>query len=421
MRGVPVPAVNLTTVQFFEERVMLMIILLAVAIILVICLVRVVTVQEATAVAFKYRGRFVYCAMEHMGYHFEPDGTIEQGDGSNSTGGCWLIWRFGGWVFYLRPFVKPARYADYNDPDGFGEGVHVRLSEVASNPHTSEAETTEQSGAESGSVALNVKFTSKMRVVNPYKFLFRSPRNVVKEAVEDRQDGVLRAWINSGDRKHAQAAKGNGVQLWTELGSLGLLPTFDEAKNDWGLEIVPNSVVVKEVGFDPTYQAALKAQSESFLRAKATIEETAGRILRSVAKMSGVNVDDAEEFKQFMQKLKDDPTLRGKPAAEGGYKEAFDYAQDQTKRDRAADGGELTDVRISGADGGPLPKDLAYLALGGSGGGGGVVFGGGKKNRGGRDSGGGGGKSPKQAAKEFFDKEGTWPRWWDPEKDAPRT
>jgi len=240
-----------------------------------------VTVQEATAVAFKYLGRFVYCAMEFSGHHFEPDGSIALGTGPNGYGSCWCIWRWGGCVFYLRPFVKPANYNDYNDPDGFGQGVYVRLGDEASNPYTSTAETTEKTTgpeASSGSVALNVEFTSKMRVVNPYKFLFVAPRNVIKEAVEDRQAGVLRAWINSGDRKHAQAAKGNGAQLWAELDLLKLLPAFDEARNDWGLDVVPNSIVVKEVGFDPKYQAALESESQEKLLARAKAAQVGGPI-----------------------------------------------------------------------------------------------------------------------------------------------
>ena len=251
----------------------------AIAVILAPFFLRVLTVPEGFYVAFKMQGRFVYGAMEFDGYHLEANGTVVTGPGPNYHGGCELIWRWGGWIFYLWPFVEPANYADYNDPnDGFGHGVYVRLGDVTSNPVTAEAETTEPAtgvNGKSGSVAVNVKFTSKMRVVNPQRFLFRSPRNVIKEAVEDRQDGVLRALIFSGSVADIQSAKGNGVALWKRLGpptpanprNLDLLGAFDEARNDWGLDIVENSIVVKQVDVDPEYQKALKAKAQQTLLA----------------------------------------------------------------------------------------------------------------------------------------------------------
>lgn len=79
--------------------------------------------------------------------------------------------------------------------------------------------------------------------------------------------------------------------------------------------------------------------------AERNAEETAGRILLMVAKTSGLTID------QLVADLQANPRIRGLPAAEGGYKEAFAFAEDQIKRDRAGESGELTDIRVGNTDG----------------------------------------------------------------------
>ena len=281
---------------FLGWLVGIVLVLAGIAIVVFKLKIRVITVEEGTYVAFKRQGGFHYGAMQFDGYHLETNGTVVQdgfhlkSDGSivadstaeppnvplghNWHGSRSWILRWGGWIFFIYPFTSPARYADYNDPkDGFGGNIYVRLGDVAFKPHASIAETTEKdaNGKATGEhVGVSVAFTSKGRVVRPQHFLWRSPYNVVQEAVEDRQDGVLRALIYSGSVDEIQDARGNGAALWGKLATLGLLEAFNEAKNDWGLEVVPNSIVVKSVDFDADYQKALKAESQEALLAKGT-------------------------------------------------------------------------------------------------------------------------------------------------------
>jgi hypothetical protein len=358
--------------------------------------IRLVIVKEATAVAFKRTGRFVYMAMEFENHHFNDNHDVVDDDPAimnelrpNEYGnGDWIL-RIGGWVFYIYPVIEPADYIEQNGEDSFGDGVHVRLGDITPEPFVAEAETVESDGS---SIPLNVKFVSTMRVINPYKWLFPSPKGVNLQVVK-RQDSVLRAWVRSGTQDHAQSARGDGEKMWRELmhppinpddpndPALNCGPLFNRIENEWGLLIMPGSIIVENVGYQPAYQRALQAASESKLNAKASVEETAGRIFRSVAQMAGVDVTSEKDLAKFMKKLKQDPSLRGKPASEGGYKEAFAYAEDQIKRDRSPNLGEM---RIGGVAGGDLPDGLNYLSLGG-GGGAGVMVGGGKK-RGQRDN-----------------------------------
>jgi hypothetical protein len=349
-----------------------------IAIGIAVCCLRVVVVQEATAVAFKYLGRFCYCAMAFANHHFDFDGFVQDGYGSNSYGRCWCIWRIGGLVFYLRPFVKPVVYTDQNSPDGFGHDIYVHLNDITPEPVTTAAET-----AAPENVALNVKFVSTMRVVNPYRWLFPSPKDVNNQVVK-RQDAVLRAWVRSGNQEHAQAARGDGEQLWRDLIAQGCIPIFAQIEENWGLLVLEKSIIVEDVGYDPEYQAALKAASQAELQAKASVAQTAGRISLAVATELGMTPDELK------QKLASEPDFRNTPA----YKEALVFAKDMVKRDRAADAGELTDIRIGNSDGTSMSGELSGLAavaalFGGRGGG----RGGGQRS-GGQYKGGGQG-SPK--------------------------
>ena len=103
----------------------IILIALVLVIAVVVLFVRIVIVQEASAVAFKCLARFAYCAMEFTVTIILSQMVLSSGQGENYYGSCWLILRIGGWVFYLWPFVEPAKYSDYNDPDGFGEGIYI--------------------------------------------------------------------------------------------------------------------------------------------------------------------------------------------------------------------------------------------------------------------------------------------------------
>jgi hypothetical protein len=208
--------------------------------------------------------------MEFAGYHFNPNGSIVLGSGPNSYGGCWCIWRIGGWVFYLRKFVEPAKYADCNDSDKFGEGICVHLGDITPEPSVSSAET-----ADPENVGLKVKFVATMRVVNPYHWLFSSPKDVTSQVIK-RLVAVLRAWIKNHKQEQVQEAHGNGVQLWSDLMAFNCKPVFDKIEAEWGLKILENSIIVEDVEYDPEYQAALKATSQAGLLAKAEAAKLGG-------------------------------------------------------------------------------------------------------------------------------------------------
>lgn len=334
-------------------------------------IIMIATIEEGTAVNFKYRGKFCYCAMEYSGHHFDAAGNICDGPGNPGEDGygpgCKFLWRFGGWVVYIRPFVEVANYTDYNNPDKFGEGIYIHLGDITPEPFVSMAET-----APPENVPLNIEFVSTQRVVNPRKWMFCSPKDVNNQSVK-RQDAVLRSWVRSGDQNHAQAARGDGKKLWEQIRALGCMPVFDKIEQDWGLRVLENSIIVEDVGYTPEYQAALEAQSRTALEANAAVEATSGLIMKMVAGMLGMPFESIEadadkgtpRILGLREKLQGDKDKADELRNSQAFRDAMRYATDQVKRDRAAAAGELMDVRVGNSDGTSLRDQAVGLLISG--------------------------------------------------------
>jgi hypothetical protein len=107
--------------------------------------------------------------------------------------------------------------------------------------------------------------------------------------------------------------------------------------------------VVEDVDYPPEYQAAKQSSSQARLEAAGDVESSSGRVVREVAKQSGLEVEELEAL------LRRDPTLRTKPASKGGFKEAFRFAEDMARRGRATRSG-IQEIRIGAVDGSTMPN-----------------------------------------------------------------
>lgn len=232
-------------------------------------IIRGVIVRPSTFVDLQQMGEPVYCAMQFFGHHIEQDGTIAPGPGPCSIGGSQWIYRIGNVVFYIWPIITITRISDYNDPDNFGSGVHVFLGDRTSDLVAVDAET-----ASPENVPLTVSATSTKRVVNPRRYLYVAPRDVSKQ-ITSREESVLRASVKGGNEERAQSAKGNGDALWTIItdpAGPDCLPIFEGTFRDrWGVEIIPKSIVIKDIGYKTEYQNALQAESREKLLANAKV------------------------------------------------------------------------------------------------------------------------------------------------------
>jgi len=181
---------------------------------------------------------------------------------NNEYGGGLSVWRFGGLVVYLNFFVKPQGVV----PLGVKQ-VSFTLADV---------ETTEEDGSH---VALGLDFMFKQRNVGPYLRQFNvEPGIEVDGEIKKRVTTGVRGWVYSKKVAEVQAAKGNGEEMWKDLTdpsrpplNLNCLPVFDEIRNQWGVEIVPNSISVGDVRLPQQIQDAQRAKFQAELEAQAEL------------------------------------------------------------------------------------------------------------------------------------------------------
>jgi len=240
-------------------------------------------VRNGTATAFETLGRFSYLAIELAGYCFDANDYIIVGQGRKSMGDGGMI-RIFGLVFYIRGLMKPILYRDKSEDDGFGSGYSVFLNQMQEELVLAKAET-----ASPENVALDIKYVVKWRIANPYLYLYMAPKDAKKQII-NKLHAVVRAWVKSGTENHAQSAKGDGVQFWKDLVSIGCEAIFDEVESQWGLEIIKDSIIVTDIGYDADYQEALKAESQVKLQAKAELMKQKIGAMSFAAQTSGTEI-----------------------------------------------------------------------------------------------------------------------------------
>lgn len=216
----------------------------------------------------------------------------------------------------------------------------------------------EFNGAEDkNGLPLSGKMTMTAMITNPFKSSF-----CVRDwfdALISRVLPCVRNYISK--YSYEELINRPDVKLDTDVfrsmnmeGSKGEPSIASILQQEYGITLM----ALETINIDPPegYREATVAKWKAQQTATKETEETVGRILLSVATEAGIEID------MLKAKLNADPSLRGKSANEGGFKEAFDYARDLVKRDRAGSG--LTDVRVGNADGTKLdPATAAIVTL----------------------------------------------------------
>lgn len=292
------------------------------------------------------------------GYKLDPDGYVVPLQlGEKPQYPEWL----GGlrWVSLLKPlgidriYTRTMRFVR-SLPDGSFE------------PHMDEntdfilAGTQYQYGLEFKSaedkdkLPLNGRMTLTAKITNPYKVLF-----LVKnwfDALVGRVLPRVREYISEHTYDEIIKAPGRlDADVFKDLTTPdpdGNPSIVFILRDQYGIELM----ALETVNIDPPegYREATLAKWKAQQTADKDTEETAGRIIKSVARLAHISEDELKEL------LEDSPELRGLPNAEGGFKEDFERAWDQLKRDRAGDG--LEDIRVGNVDGTPLEPGIATIA-----------------------------------------------------------
>lgn len=214
-------------------------------------------------------------------------------------------------------------------------------------------------------IPLDVLLSVRGEITNPFKWHFRVKdgfRTLVGRTVP-----YVRDFISEKPYEKHQREGELEQDIKNELTNDRILKQF---KEEHGLNIKNIEVVNIDPGEE--FRRLTVQRRIGRMNAWQAIEETAGRVLESAAKILGLPVDTipakagppaVPAIEGLRQKIMADPKLRGTLASGGGFKEAFDFAEDQVKRDRAGEKGDLTDIRVGGTSGEPLPESAIIGGL----------------------------------------------------------
>ncbi len=265
--------------------------------------IRMFKVNEGTGTAFKILGKYHGSVMSLKKFHFGQNEFIEPNPGSSSTGICWWLLRIGGWVFYIKWFVEPTRYADQNNADdGFGENYSVFLNQIQRDFTLLMAETKKDE-----EIPLTLKAAFKMKVVNIYLFLFIAPKDVIAKVIEI-MEAITRGWIQANSYDTIQKARSNGTNMWDQFGP-EIQSSIKKIKEDWGIEIIEDSIFIMDIGLTPEDQKAYAAKKRQKLLTAAGAQEILGGMLEVAALSLGAK--DGDEARKKLEE-----TLEGKKKLE---------------------------------------------------------------------------------------------------------
>ncbi|MBI2053967.1 MAG: hypothetical protein HYT36_01345 [Candidatus Staskawiczbacteria bacterium] len=381
-------------------------------------------VNEGTAKAFMRLGALKKTAGEWRGHIVDRD-TGEVADlpmgteqGKSLLGGLYFV---GFW-----PLDKVYKYDfEYSKFEVVGGKLRLvprnlsgknAIDYILIRPDTFGIEIDEAETMPEERIPVNIMLNVSVRVKNVQKALFKAPTNWWRK-LEARLIALFRGWTTTVTVDEVLGLKGRPEEVWRIINEQS--PNLvDNVEDEWGIIIEENKVEIRDISFPADVQSALKArkqlelEAEANLRkqevdAKSTASATLGRLMESLSQGSGVDVNDLQaELRTAMA----EPDLKERAKKVRAFWGAYDpdgriWNLIQSERLGAK-------VVLVGTPGGkaadPLTTLLAtYMTLKeGGGAGGGRNLGG---NQGGQSS--QGGKSPEEAAQEFFDKNGIWPRW----------
>ncbi len=230
------------------------------------------------AILLTYVDDLVYALMNFPGRHFDQNGisTLGSGPRTHRYGRCCWITNWRSWVFYLGWFVKPVRYDEYNDPDGFGSDIYVDMSDHFMSVRVENAETKDVPDPDdpqktmAGPVAsFDAQFPGS--VVDPKQFVVNSPPNVLQKGIVDEFEAMMKSWARRETEPSLLDAQVGGEIGRELLDSTGVdaQPVFDVMQNRWGFNLPPKSITIKKVVFSKRHEDARQAVREASLLAHA--------------------------------------------------------------------------------------------------------------------------------------------------------
>ncbi len=313
-------------------------------------------------------GAFQRAILVKEGHKLDSNGNIsELAPGEKPKHPRWMGgWRWVGWLRPLgidRIFTKDEMKFKKSSDNGTVENRDLKGEKdflaAVDYPYAIPFENYE----DRDNIPITGHATLVANVSNPYKSTFATT-NFYNIMIQMSVGPAIRECLENYAFTELEEKKKKGKKdldelLWAYISDSTKNPqqgstdsVVDELWKKYGIRVV----ALRVIQLDPPtwFREKATAKRAAQLDADKATEETAGRILKSAAMNAGLSVKD------LSRKIKKNPELKGVPNAQGGFKEDFDYARDQTKRDRAGSG--LRDVRVGNADGTNLEPVTAMVA-----------------------------------------------------------
>ena len=186
-------------------------------------------------------------------------------------------------------------------------------------------------------IPLTFRVLVTIKVINPYKVLFKAPSNWLENAMA-RLGALVRAWVGTKTLDDILKLRGEPTQAWEDFKEDPLITkTF---KDDWGIQIEEKGIEIRTITLHPEYQAAAAAERKQQFEARARAAETVGTLIATMALVRGKR--EPKEIQQFEQEIAGNPELQ---------EEFLEFAKDIVIRKLGIEGGSYLDVRVEGAEG----------------------------------------------------------------------
>lgn len=192
----------------------------------------------------------------------------------------------------------------------------------------------EESGGERMErVPVDVEFLIRMRVVNPFKAIYKAPIGYVENALFVLSP-LLRAIITSRDYDSLLRLKGRGKEIWEGLGEEMVL--IQKLRDEWGIGVDEEGIQSRDVIPPAEIQKAGQRERQMELEARGIAASSAGAVIAMMASARG------KKTGEIRAEIDSDPEMK---------KEFLSFSKDYIFRKLGIDGGARVDIGVEGAEG----------------------------------------------------------------------
>jgi regulator of protease activity HflC (stomatin/prohibitin superfamily) len=262
---------------------MTLLILFALALFFIFC--RFTLVKEGTAKVIVRLGAFKKMVMAWDGYELDENWNVIESQRRRSLfGGLRFV---GIWPFD-RVFRYPFRWRDIQLEKGEEKVIpHEEIIDyiwLRPDVYYTVIEDAETRPPER--IPLTVQWLVTMRVVNPYKALFKAPSNW-NENVMSRLNSLFRDFVAHYSADQILIFKEGELNvLWNEFKDHHLIKMFEE---EWGIKV--EGIEIRKVDVPPKYQESLA----EIARAQGRAQQIIGSVLQSVAIATGQKLEEVQK------------------------------------------------------------------------------------------------------------------------------